>query len=208
MTLEEGQTTCNRCLRLGRTCITKQEGQACLPCRKSKVPCPFYDGVKKRGRSRATSRRSTRARSRLPSVSSDPASPSRAFASPPPSLPVPSSSKAPSVWAEASDPGRTFSKINTKKRPNAMSISLYTPPSPPPRPRKRAKAQPSLSPIPAPTKSSRGRSLSRPPARTPKLVSQPAPAKGRSRGRSDAGDRPPSAGPSTRKAPSDGKLLY
>lgn len=83
MMMQPGQTGCTRCFRLSKQCIALS-GHRCNSCQKSGVSCPLFTGVR-RSKSRGPSQRGTPAFTRPPSPDSDPASPTRAFRSPPPS---------------------------------------------------------------------------------------------------------------------------
>jgi hypothetical protein len=224
MTMQPGESDCTRCIRLGRTCKSV-EGQSCTSCRKSKVCCPLTRRSKSRAPSRAPSRRGSVAPARLPSpVDSGPSSPITTFPSPPPSAPVASSSRLPAdeagassrpdFWDDGDEEAVGFHRVQTFSIAG-MRAPRYRPPPPPATPKKKkgAKSRKEMTPVVVDTKPTAGpsgstrvtraRSQSRPPARTPTLITEQPPPPASSRGR--AAERAPSAGPVKRNGRSQGK---
>ena len=238
-TMQPGQTSCTRCLRLGRKC-TAIMGTVCTSCHKSKVSCPLFTGGKQ-ARSRAPSRLGSVAPALLPASEPGPSS----AITPPPITTFPASSPTigsasainmadPSIIPSGQDTGRVPSALweedEARSRPyrrvttfslNAMRARLYKAPAPSAPPRHtKAKPMPTESKEKPVKTSSRGRSLSRPPARTPTVLSTPVrlaePSQERKEkiilrlpslapeGRKKM-ERAPSAGPSTRQNTAKGK---
>jgi hypothetical protein len=221
---------------LGRTC-TAIMGTVCTSCHRSKVSCPLFTGSK-RARSRAPSRLGSVAPAVLPASATGPSSTMKA----PPTTTLPAGSATvastsasdqdnggvPSeVWDEDEGEGRPYRRLQTVSLAAMGRGARYKAPNTaaPPQP---TKAQPMpMDGEEKPVKTSRrGRSLSRPPARTPTVLSRPVrpqePSQQKSKDKivlpipSSTGkslplesrrkmERAPSAGPSNRQGRAKGK---
>ena len=210
-TMQPGQTSCTCCLRLGRTCSAVL-GSVCSACHKSKVSCPLFTGGKQ-PRSRAPSRVASVAPALLPA--SKPGPSSAATAPPTDAMPAGSTtigtpSAIPSaVWDEEEGRIGPYRQVRTFFLPTVTGPEYRAP---------RTAAPPAL-PVEAEEKalktSRRGRSSSRPPARTPTMLSTPAPPREkltiRIPSRSVSGAKSPAlassrSGPRSSKPATNGKM--
>jgi hypothetical protein len=191
--MQPGQTSCTRCLRLGRKC-SAVTGAVCTSCHKSKVSCPLFKGGR-RTSSQAPSRPMSVAPGVLPSAEPGPSSPITALPSPTPTSPPRSTtfgspcsytSKLPAeqdnsrvppvLWDEDEARSRPYRQVATRFLAS-IRPPAYTPPKTTPRD-KPTKHHPT--PVDNEEKavktSRRGRSLSRAPVRMPipAVVSTPA----------------------------------